>query len=268
MTVLTINLVLFAASFLGSSTFIDKFLFSEQDVSRARVPKLIFQFTLSACVMIFAFFIEECQQSFDPSTSQTLWKSGFFALDLLLLLFIPLAFIKDLCTSDNKRKKAKTSRLFTLIICSLFTTILLIDAFIFNHYLMAPTISQVTTQLGLSNTDEAASQTKTFHERVDDLLSCVSGLLSFYLSTEEQLEFLTLTGIIFNALMSGYVCANSIYVYLIENIETAPLDISSSAFTTGFNTEKVDSKDLRERLFGAPKRTLMQVFCCRKDAKA
>lgn len=34
-----------------------------------------------------------------------------------------------------------------------------------------------------------------------------------------QMEFLTLTGIILNALMQGYVCSNSIYVFLIENIE-------------------------------------------------
>jgi len=33
------------------------------------------------------------------------------------------------------------------------------------------------------------------------------------------MEFLTLTGIICNALMQGYVCANSIYVFLIENLE-------------------------------------------------
>ena len=47
---------------------------------------------------------------------------------------------------------------------------------------------------------------------------------------QSQLEFLTLTGIIFNALMQGYVCANSIYVYLIHDIEKEPLDLSTSAF--------------------------------------
>lgn len=41
---------------------------------------------------------------------------------------------------------------------------------------------------------------------------------------------MTLTGVIFNALMQGYVGANSIYVYLIENIENEPLDFSHSAF--------------------------------------
>ena len=47
---------------------------------------------------------------------------------------------------------------------------------------------------------------------------------------QSQLEFLTLTGVIFNALMQGYICANSIYVYLIQNIENEPLDLSHSAF--------------------------------------
>ena len=73
----------------------------------------------------------------------------------------------------------------------------------------------------------------------------ISNLLSFYASTEEQLEFLTLTGIIFNALMQGYVCVNSIYVYLIENIETAPLDFSASAFSQDvFTDNKVESSSL------------------------
>lgn len=68
----------------------------------------------------------------------------------------------------------------------------------------------------------------------------ISNLLSFYASTEEQLEFLTLTGIIFNALMQGYLCVNSIYDYLIENIETAPYDISASAFSVDVFTDKVE----------------------------
>ncbi len=63
------------------------------------------------------------------------------------------------------------------------------------------------------------------------------------------MEFLTLTGIIFNALMQGYVCANSIYVYLIENIEKEflshqnvafGLEESSSNDLEGGNASKVD----------------------------
>lgn len=46
-------------------------------------------------------------------------------------------------------------------------------------------------------------------------------------SSTTQLEFFTLFGIIFNALMQGYVCVNSIYIYLIQDIE-ADLKPSSS----------------------------------------
>ena len=34
-------------------------------------------------------------------------------------------------------------------------------------------------------------------------------------SSNTQLEFFTLVGILFNALMQGYVCVNSVYTYLI-----------------------------------------------------
>ena len=54
------------------------------------------------------------------------------------------------------------------------------------------------------------------------------------------MEFLTLTGIIFNALMQGYVCANSIYVYLIENIENEFLSHQNVAF----GLEESSSNDL------------------------
>ena len=59
-------------------------------------------------------------------------------------------------------------------------------------------------------------------------------------SVQSQLEFLTLTGIIFGALMQGYICINSIYVYLIENIENEPLDFSHSAFRVDKKSEKED----------------------------
>ena len=58
-----------------------------------------------------------------------------------------------------------------------------------------------------------------------------------FASMQSQLEFLTLTGVIFNALMQGYVCANSIYVYLIQNIENEPMDLSDSAFAQSVITD-------------------------------
>jgi hypothetical protein len=132
-------------------------------------------------------------------------------------------------------------RVLTGIFFCCFFLIFIVDAFIFNTYIKAPTISQVGSSLGLNS--NSASADKTLHETVDEYLATISGVLSFYASTEEQLEFLTLTGLIFNALMQGYVCVNSIFVYLIENIETAPLDISTSAFSGGIFAEKSESAE-------------------------
>ena len=132
------------------------------------------------------------------------------------------------------------SMLTGIFFCCFFL-IFIVDAFIFNTYIKAPTITQVGSSLGLNSS--TASAEKTLHETVDDYLTTISGVLSFYASTEDQLEFLTLTGLIFNALMQGYVCVNSIFVYLIENIETAPLDISASAFSGGVFAEKSESSE-------------------------
>jgi hypothetical protein len=46
-----------------------------------------------------------------------------------------------------------------------------------------------------------------------------SKLIQMLSSSNAQLEFLTLLGIILNGLMQGYVTANTVYVCFIENIE-------------------------------------------------
>ena len=70
-------------------------------------------------------------------------------------------------------------------------------------------------------------------------------LVTMFGSMQSQLEFLTLTGVIFNALMQGYVCVNTIYQFLIENIYQSPQDFSKSAFAQSIiadqNPRKVDS---------------------------
>ena len=43
--------------------------------------------------------------------------------------------------------------------------------------------------------------------------------------------------------MQGYVAVNSIFVYLIENIETAPLDISASAISADEFSDKIDASE-------------------------
>jgi len=55
-----------------------------------------------------------------------------------------------------------------------------------------------------------------------------------------------LTGVIFNAFMQGYLCANSIYVFLIENIEAQLLEFSKSVFSA-MDDETGESKALNIR---------------------
>jgi hypothetical protein len=49
--------------------------------------------------------------------------------------------------------------------------------------------------------------------------------------------------------MQGYICANSIYVYLIENIETEPLDFSHSAYKVeeDYSENEVKREGLTEK---------------------
>ena len=47
-------------------------------------------------------------------------------------------------------------------------------------------------------------------------------VLSLITSSNTQLEFFTLIGIIFNAIMQGYVAVNSIYTFLVQDITVPP----------------------------------------------
>ena len=62
-------------------------------------------------------------------------------------------------------------------------------------------------------------------------------LMTIFTSIDTQLEFITLTGVIFNAFMQGYLCANSIYVFLIENIESELLEFSKSTYSIAHDDE-------------------------------
>jgi hypothetical protein len=86
---------------------------------------------------------------------------GFFTLDVLLLVVMPLAFLKEICSSANgrKRKKKAGQKLLTGVGCCCFLLIFFVDGFIFNTYLKAPTISQMTTQLGLQGSDDQPDKT-------------------------------------------------------------------------------------------------------------
>ena len=50
-------------------------------------------------------------------------------------------------------------------------------------------------------------------------LKIIDKLWRILTSTNAQLEFLTLLGIIINGIMQGYVTSNTIYRFLLENIE-------------------------------------------------
>ena len=65
---------------------------------------------------------------------------------------------------------------------------------------------------------------------------------------QSQLEFLTLTGVIFNALMQGYVCVNSVYTFLIENIYRSPQDFSQSAFAQSIITDQHQNQKYSENV--------------------
>ena len=67
--------------------------------------------------------------------------------------------------------------------------------------------------------------------------------LEIFKSVDSQLEFLTLTGIIFAGMMQGYICINSIYVFLIENIENEPLDFTHSAYASENKVEDATAKN-------------------------
>ena len=56
-------------------------------------------------------------------------------MDLMLLIIIPLAVVKDMCCSKTpgKRKQFK-NRVVSIFACACFGVIFLVDAFIFNTY--------------------------------------------------------------------------------------------------------------------------------------
>ena len=58
---ITINASVFSIAFLLSWNFLQKGLFSEQDLSRARFNQGIFSFTFSFCVLMLLFFLEEVE---------------------------------------------------------------------------------------------------------------------------------------------------------------------------------------------------------------
>ena len=103
---------------------------------------------------------------------------------------------------------------------AIFACLFIITYVIFNHYINIDQIKLPTldtlSDLGLASKDETNTVDSTSKGHVKP------SFFSFISSSSTQLEFFTLIGIIFNALMQGYVCVNSIYVYLLQDLEQDP----------------------------------------------
>ena len=121
----------------------------------------------------------------------------------------------------------------------IFACLFIITYVIFNHYINIDQIKlpSLDTLSSLTGSEEAADTPKDAHdaalnknatdsaeklaanmiELVDQSIASKRepSFFNFISSSNTQLEFFTLIGIIFNALMQGYVCVNSIYLYLI-----------------------------------------------------
>ncbi|CDW72071.1 UNKNOWN [Stylonychia lemnae] len=115
-------------------------------------------------------------------------------MDIILVFFVPVALIRNFFSSQ-KRQRIKHKALAILCIC-VFLGLFAIAYVLFFNYVEIPNDKEI----------------ESFFTRVQEIL----------LSSNAQLEFLTLIGIIMNAFMQGYVCTNTIYVYFIEDIYQMP----------------------------------------------
>ena len=130
------NASVFSVAFLLSWNFLQRGLFSEQDLSTARINQGIFSFTFSFCVLMLLFFLEEVEQIFDAETSKWIWNGVFLVMDIILLAIIPLAVVKDLCcNSVPRQKRQRKNFIVSLFACACFGVIFIIDAFIFKTYI-------------------------------------------------------------------------------------------------------------------------------------
>ena len=145
MDIVLLNGSVFTVGFVSSQYFLHSALFAEADLSKARLNSFIFSFLFGFCVMMLLEFMQEVQNIFDKETSLYLWKVNFWIMDLILLVVIPLALIKDLCFNENaaaddlkhragKSTKKYSNKLCTGLACCCFAGLFLVDAFIFNMY--------------------------------------------------------------------------------------------------------------------------------------
>ena len=57
------------------------------------------------------------------------------------------------------------------------------------------------------------------NDKMFEQITLMELLENILISSSSRLEFLTLCGIILNGFMQGYVCSNTIYTYIFENLD-------------------------------------------------
>lgn len=144
--IIVLNTGVFISSLVASQTVLQRGLFSDQDLSQAKTNKYIFSLTFACCILMLLLFLQEVQQTFDPVTSQALWKSMFMFMTLLLLVVVPLALIKDfVCSkarSNSSKKSHGKSQMLVSCFCLFFIAIFLVDALIFDKYIERDVVSK------------------------------------------------------------------------------------------------------------------------------
>ena len=133
--ILLLNSTIFIVAFFGSQYFINRALFKEEDLSRARLNVYIFSGTFGFCVLMMMEFWQEMQHTFDADTSKQLWRGNFVLMDLILLVVIPLALLLDFCCGGDAANRKVASRVMTMMGCCCFSVLFMVEAFIFNTYM-------------------------------------------------------------------------------------------------------------------------------------
>ena len=176
-------------------------------------------------------FLQDVLEFHDRNTSYFIWKVMFLLMDLDLFLVIPIGLIWDLFVQrqkDDALLYQKNSGLYlkkqllTGVMFAFFASLFIVTYFIFNKYINITQIKQTIVDgvngvqdVGVMSSNATASASPQQPRKIIRLFNFIS-------SSNTQLEFFTIIGILFNALMQGYVCVNSIYVYLIQNLEQNP----------------------------------------------
>lgn len=158
----------------------------------------------------------------------------------LLLVMIPAALIRDLFCAQHVLKQRSARKKFAIaaLMCSCLVVFFFIDALVLEIFV------EKAKHVGAKLAGDEVDAVEAFFGSVSFIATQISA----------QMEFLTLTGIILNAMMQGYVCANSIYVYLIEDVEKElekyQKESFKKEFETHLNTEDIEGGTQKKDFLG------------------